>query len=432
MIPSTIGAVTLGVLAALNLRLGRSALYPPAQFALFWSALLALSAASSTVYFPLSVQCVSMFCAGAVAFSAGGLLAMLIHGKSARPVVYYDEVIPAPAIKRFLTVSLVTLLALFPFFWSHILSLADVRFRNVWWGIRSGVIAASELQGQKTWEAFFYDNITVAAILLALIAMVHYGERGQSRVVAAGLVAVATIYNLATGSKSGAATALIGTLGIRMMKRGRVSAKHVLAGVLGVLVMYVPLTLLRAGDGNPLSIAGSDLRIVGDIALLYTAGPLTAFDAYLNDPSTLTETWTVSHFFLHAANRMGFDVIAPSTHVGYVMVSPGSETNVYTMYFAYYPEFGWIGVIFFSAFVGYIAVWIYEAAILRRNYIILLYGLSFHLICTSGFNEGLFMGLNFWIKAAICCVVLNAFERRFQARSVEPDLDSAPQELAPA
>jgi oligosaccharide repeat unit polymerase len=339
---------------------------------------------------------------------------------------------PSRFVIYLLAIALIVLVALFPAFWREMLSLADPRFRNIWWGIRSGVIALSEVQGQKSWQLFFYDNITVVAILLALLAMVHYGERGTSRLVAWGLLLAATLYNLATASRAGAATVLVSTVGIRIMQRGRVSFRHVIAGLVAVVVMYVPLTLLRAGDGDPVSMAATDLKVVSDGALLYTLGPLTAFDAYLASPTTLPDVWSVSYFFLHAANRMGFDVSAPSTHVGYVLVGPNSATNVYTMYFAYYPEFGWIGVIGFSAAVGYLMTWLYQAARAKGKYLVLLYGIGFSEICVSGFNEGFFMALNLWIKAAAFCLLITVLERMCGARRVTRKLRSAPQEVVPA
>ena len=170
-------------------------------------------------------------------------------------------------------------------------------------------------------------------------------------------------------------------------------------------VMYVPLTLLRtAKGGDVFSIAASDGRMLGDMALLYTVGPLAAFDAYLQSPSTLTETWSISYFFLHAANRLGFNITAPSTHLGYVVVGPQGTTNVYTMYLAYYPEFGIAGVIVLCAIVGYTLVWLYRQASARGGSMLLLYGLAFNEICKSGFNEGFFMGLNMWLKAVAYCL----------------------------
>jgi len=426
MLAAAVGAGIVSLLAVLNLRLGRSALYPPAQFALIWSGLLVLSVAFSGAYYPLSVESVSLFCTGALAFSAGGALRLAVRDSSRSPYRHRPPGIPARFVHRALAVSFVALLFLFPVFWRHILSLADPHFRNIWWGIRSGVIALSEIQGQKSWENFFFDNVTVVSILLALTAAAHYGERGMSRLVAFGLLIVATLFNLTTASRSGAATVLVGALGVRMIKRGRVSRRHLVAGIAGFAIMYVPLTLLRSGSGDPMAIALDDVSVVGDSILLYTVGPLAAFDAYLRNPAALTETWSVSYFFSHAANRMGFDVSAPSTHLGYVMVGPNSATNVYTMYLAYYPEFGWAGVIVLTAAVGYLMVWLYQAASSRRNYWLILYGIGFNEICKSGVNEGFFFGLNMWIKAAAFCAVLAALERVSAARTAAWDLRASP------
>jgi oligosaccharide repeat unit polymerase len=420
---AAVGLAILLCLALLNLRLGGSALYPPAHFSLLWSALLAASLLASGRFFQLSVDAVTVFAVGAVAFSVGGALRLALEQQRLSPSRAPEQPV-SRALAYLLAASLLGLVLLFPTFWRYLLSVADPRFDNLWWGIRSGTLALAEIQGQKPWQQVFYDNVTVIAILLALTAVTHYGERGTSRVVSVGLVLVATVYSLATGSRAGGAVVLMGALGIRMVKRGRLTWRHLSAGVLGVLLMYVPLTLLRAAKGGDVfSIAASDGQMLGDMALLYTVGPLAAFDAYLHSPSTLTETWSISYFFLHAANRLGFNVAAPSTHLGYVMVGPQGTTNVYTMYLAYYPEFGIAGVIVLCSMVGYGLVWLYRSASMRGGSMLLLYGLAFNEICKSGFNEGFFMGMNMWLKAGAYCVALYFLEKLYPAGKSELRLE---------
>ncbi len=410
MTAAVVGLTIVACLALLNFRLGASVLYPPTQFSLIWAALLGASLFTRGSIVPLSVDAVTVFAVGAVAFSAGGAMRLAIEQRRPSPEPKGAEPVGRP-VAVLLPLGLGGLVFLFPVFWRYLLSLADPRFDNLWWAIRSGVIAAAEVQGQKPWQQVLLDNITVAAVLLALTAVAYYGERGTSRLVAIGLILVAAIYGFATGSRAGGAMVLLGSFGIRMM-RGRISWRHVAAGLLAVTVMYVPLTLLRAAKGGDVpSMAGTDLHIVGDTALLYTVGPLAAFDAYLRSPTTLTENWSIWYFFQHAANRLGFDVVAPSTHMGYVVVGPQGATNVYTMYFAYYPEFGMAGVIALSAIVGYVLVWLYHTAAARRGPWLILYGLAFNEICKSGFNEGFFVGLNMWLKAGAFCLALHFLQR---------------------
>ena len=412
MIATSVGLAILVALAVLNFRLSGSVLYPPTHFAVIWAVLLAISLVFADSIFPLSVDAVTVFAIGAVAFSAGGAVRLVFEQRRPRE---YGSAAPQPvnsAVERLLRAGLIGLVLLFPVYWRYVLSLADQRFSNIWWAIRSGSIAQSEFQGQKPIEQLFFDNVAVAAILLALAAMTHLGERGSSRLVAFGLIATATAYNMATGSRAGAAMVLMGAWGIQMMKRGRFFWRYVVVGLLGALLMYLPIALLRmTKSGDVGSMAASDMRVVGDTAILYTVGPLVSFDAYLQNPSSLDETWSISFFFLRAANRLGLDVHAPSTHLGYVSVGQAGASNVYTMYLAYYADFGMAGVILLSAIVGYGLVWLYSAASSRGSYLLILYGLAFNEICKSGFNEGFFNGLNTWIKAGLFCAALYGLQR---------------------
>jgi oligosaccharide repeat unit polymerase len=403
MTPSWIGAAVLLLIAFLNLRLGRSILYPPAHFSLLWLALLIAALALSGTYFPLSLEAVAVFCVGVFAFSVGGALMLLITQRlpaAPRPLSTADST----SIQYFLGGGLVLLVAALPLFWRYVLSVVDPRFDNLWWGIRSGMIALAEVQGQKPWEQFMYDNLTVLAILLALTAVAHRTERAASQVVAGSLVVVATLYNLATGSRAGAFTVLLGSLGIIVIRRGRIMPRHIAVGIIAVAVMFVPVTVLRVRTGD----VNKDLQVVSDIALLYTVGPLTAFDQYLQYPAVLSQPWSVSHSVLHAANRLGFEVDAPSQHLDYVNVGAPWGMNVYTMFLAYFAEFGWLGVVVFPALVGFATVYMYRLAAERGGHVLILYAMAFSEICKSGFSEGFFMGLNMWFKAALYCVVLYA------------------------
>ena len=417
MTPTAIGFAIFACLALINRRLGGSVLYPPAQFSLLWAALLGISLFTTDGIFPLSGNAVVIFAIGGLAFSVGG--AMRLVADQPRPTcgVPPDAHRVSRAVATLLTAGLAGLVVLFPVFWNYVLSLANPGFSNLWLAIRSGAIAAAEAPGQRAWLAVFLDNATLVAILLALTAMAYYGERGTSRLVAVGLVLVATAYSLVTGSRSGGSIVLLGSFGIRLMKRRRFSWRLTAAGVAAVLLMYVPVTLLRTvKGGDPLATSMDDARLTGDTAILYSVGSLSAFDVYLASPSTMPDTWSIRYAVLRAANRLGFNVVAPSIHMSYVTVGPKGPVNTYTMYFAYYPEFGMAGVILFSALVGYALVWLHSVAAVRQGCFLVLYGLSFNELCKSGFSEGFFMSLNMWLKAAAYCVVLYLLQRASSRR----------------
>ncbi len=416
MTPALVGLGILVCLALVNYRLGESVVYPPTHFSAFWAMLLGASLFTAESIFPLSVDAVTIFVLGALSFSVGGGIRLAIEQR--RPIAAAPPPRPVSRVIGIVLFSgLVGLLLLFPIFWRYLLSLANHNFSNLWLAIRGGALAAAEVQGQKPWEQVLLDNATVAAILLALTAVARCGERGVSRLLTVALVSVATVYGIATGSRAGGCMVLLGSFGILITKRGRVLWRHLAAGVAAVALMYVPVTLLRISGSDVLRDPASEARVVSDTAVLYSVGPLAAFDAYLANPSSLPQTWTIGYFFLHAANRLGFDVVAPSPHMGFVAVGPDRAQNAYTMYFAYYPEFGYAGVMVLSAIVGYASVWLYRAASVRRGYYLILYGIAFNAICTSGFGEGFFMGLNMWVKAAAYCLALYLLERASPVRA---------------
>src|SRR5258708_4771270 len=80
MLSVTILAV--GLLAFANYRIGgKSAFYPPVVFCGVWGVVLALCWAAGDFFYPLSVESVSIFLCGCVAFSIGSWLAFLVPGQ---------------------------------------------------------------------------------------------------------------------------------------------------------------------------------------------------------------------------------------------------------------------------------------------------------------------------------------------------------------
>ena len=132
----------------------------------------------------------------------------------------------------------------------------------------------------------------------------------------------------------------------------------------------------------------------------WLGGPI-AFNQILLNPEYFENTHSTSRFFLETANSLGSKFYVPNIHAQYVDISKVETTNVYTIYYSYFLDAGFLGIFFFSLIYGFVLGFCYlKAKIGDRRYLLmysfLLTGLFFTIV-----SEGLFLSLNGIIKAFI-------------------------------
>ena len=396
----------LAVMTGINLRVGRSILYPPALFCAVWSTLLAALLLCGDKFFPVSAQALMIYLAGAAAFSIGGALRGVSGG-----------LVPAPRrgarsnesriLRRWLVLMCAALVVCFPFYWEYLKAIAaTVRMADFWWAMRAGTIAQGELSGAKDASALFYDNLAILAIFAALTAVAHQGENRIRRWHAVALITLGLAYNLATASRSGGMLLVVAAVGITLIRGRSFRFRTVLILTLGFCIVFVPAAVLMKKGGDPNGGFLDNVVSISDMVILYAVGPIVAFDMYLQSPASVDATWTIYRVYLQTMNRLGANVTVPSLHTGYVMVAPGKFTNVYTFYFSYFPSFGILGVVILTAVIGYGLAALYSSARTGRRTAVFFYGIGFYQICVTGFNEGFLLGANMWLKAALYCFFL--------------------------
>jgi oligosaccharide repeat unit polymerase len=396
-----LAVIILAVMTAANVKLGRSILYPPAEFCAVWTVLLSLLLLCGDRFFSISPLTVLIYVAGAAGFCVGGILGSGGGGSHTATSHELSERVHRAIKKTLVTVGL-ALVALWPFYWSYLKSMAGrSTLENFWWAMRDETILQGEKPGFKSAPAFVFDNLSMIALFAALTAVAQQGKGGARKWLAAFLIVVALAYHLATASRSGAMLIVMGSIGITLM-RGRSSLlRMAMIAVLGFSIAYVPTAIVLAKGGDPDEGVLKNVPIVWDGIILYAAGGMVAFDQYVSNPDAVTPNWGIERAVLLIANRLGADFSVPSLHAGFVPVAPDRRTNVYTAYFAYYPSFGTAGCAIILLIIGFWTTRWYRRARAGDSVAVILSGMAFLQISMTGFNEGFILGLNMWIKAAL-------------------------------
>ena len=310
------------------------------------------------------------------------------------------------SVIRLVLASAIVLVVCFPLYWTYLerLSMAS-GYANPWIAIRAKSVALADRQWTEPnvdWESVTFNNVLTFATLLALVGVAEEGLRRRERFIVNFMVLMTLLYSILMASSAGAAYILGAVLGIKSVKKGQVRAVIAALTLVGFVLLFVIVAVvLGKGRTNPSASLSENIAPAVEIVEWYTLGGVVAFDRVVQNPSGMRSSWSISRFFLLTANKLGASFEVPSLHAEYTMISPSMKTNVYTMYFSYFQDYGWPGIVVLPYVLGYALTWTYRKARSGSRGALVLYGLTFSGILVSGFSEVFFLALNTLLKAIV-------------------------------
>ncbi len=388
--------IMLAVLALINLYLAKSLLYPPAAFSAFWSVLLLVLLLSGDMFYPVSIEALTVYYLGAFAFSAGGLI-MLLAGAGLKPYP------PLPEHRRkyinmMLDVGLLVLMLALPLFFYRALAVGDTSsYAMFFYNIRMQSIA--NYISQAGWSFSLLNNVVPFSILLSLAAILSNDSSRRYHTLA--VIFLTFIFQLLTGAKTGATVLILALIGVSWIKTKRLNLKFLLMFLLSFFIFFSAITFSRSSE----RVMENKMMLFKEVQI-YMLGGLVAFDRVAQDPACIPSTGGAGRFFLETASKIGADVSVPPLHAEYTKISPANRINVYTIYFSYFQDYGLAGVVVLMFWLGSILTWVYAHAAKGHPTAAITYGILFSGMILSCFGEFFYTGLNFLIKALLFTFVL--------------------------
>jgi oligosaccharide repeat unit polymerase len=394
-------------LTAMNYRVSKSVLHPPALLALTWTILLTLLLATGDAYYPISTSTMIVYLSGVAAFSVGAFFSTHFFS---RALAGTPRVARRPS-GLILTGGLILLVAVLPLYWDHIQDLAAASSSEDFWrSVRLESIAQGDDWSIKTIVTLIWEACSVLAVLLAMTAVAE--EKGSlfSRIRMILLIGIALLYGMMAGASSGAVSLALGLIGVDAVRHGGLRTRTIVIGLTVALVSFAVIAAVL-NKGNTESSASISENISGTVELagVYVLGGVVAFDAVVQYPASITPVWSIWRVFQLTANKFGASFDVPSIHAEYTDISDDYNGNVYTMYFSYYPDYGLAGVCVIMAILGALVTVIYQKAIHGNPRALVLYAFVFSGIVLSGFSEYFFLGANFWFKAILYTMLAYRF-----------------------
>ncbi|MEX2162776.1 MAG: O-antigen polymerase [Sulfuricaulis sp.] len=389
--------LALAMLLALNYYWNRSLLAPAALYAAVWCASVAGLMFSGDTLYPVSDQTLFLYLLGAVAFTLGAIFTDVCI-----PIVAKRSLanlgIRRPFFYFVLDIVLAVALLGLPMYLKEAAGELDMGNPAYYFAtMRQAVVEAS---GQvRTFSVV--RNLSIVSLLLAMAMHYENNGTGARRWRAYLAIGIALIYGVAEGTKGNAVVLVVMLLFISWVKTGRINPKQLIVGGTSVLAFFsVGLLLVNYAYMDTGGLVES-ARFLLPVIQNYWLGGLVAFDRIMLDPGSIEAVQSVNRFFLETANSVGASFPVPSLHAEFTDISATMDTNVYTIYYTYFLDFGWFGTVLCLAVLGGILTWVFRLARRGLPVAVMLYAIAAAGIVLSFHAEHFLLALNFILKTII-------------------------------
>jgi oligosaccharide repeat unit polymerase len=264
------------------------------------------------------------------------------------------------------------------------------------------VFAIEQTESSERTLAIF-PNLAVVAPMLAMLALVEIDRSKRRRAMFVASVLLALIYGASTGGKATGIVMFSSLAVIYLARTTRPNIALLIGVAAGAIALFGVGWLVVNFTFQEVESIPDALSTLTWIVALYWLGGLVAFDAVVADPNLVPSVHFVWRFFVETANGLGAGFDIPSIHAAYVDISGDSATNVYTVYFSYYPDFGIIGVVIGLFVYGAIASFFYIRAKDGHPVFLALHGFVTSGLLLTIHSERLFLALNSLIKLGVLC-----------------------------
>lgn len=382
------------LLSFINYSVSKSAFHPVFLFSTIWCLCLIALAVLGDFFYELSEVALTVFSFGALFITIGSVLGKLAAGK--KFAFSNDSIFPQHRnYTKLLNFGVCTLLIIFPFYIQRIMELSALSGVDEFWkGLRFQTSTGSSDEAGLGIFSYFgaFSNF------LALIACNENLNGRYQRRNTVFLIVLVFVYGIISAARTGVLTLLLGIISIFFLNN-KASASRVMAGVILFLLMFIlPAILLEKGGSLDSSLAENATSLIHNLQIYALAG-IVAFSEVAKNTALAPETSGIFAFFLNLMRAIGLVVDVKSPVLDYI--STPWPTNVYTIYFHYYVQFGFAGVAVIMLFIGAIASIFFELARRGKSEFIILNALATAFLMISVFAESFFTALSYWLQLII-------------------------------
>ncbi|WP_291059901.1 MULTISPECIES: O-antigen polymerase [unclassified Empedobacter] len=186
---------------------------------------------------------------------------------------------------------------------------------------------------------------------------------------------------------------IVGIFIIRYFQ-GRIKRKHYIYFLILILIFLLIVTSLRGQSDHNTSL--------GNTISIYIFGGFPAFDTIT--PTISNDFGAYTFRFTYAILKV-FDksIIVQQTILPYVSIP--QQTNVYTVMFPFFKDFGYIGIIVFSSIYGFIFGTVYKLAKQKISLYIIIFSFIFPCLLLQFIGEYIFSNFSTYLQYFILLLI---------------------------
>jgi len=398
--------LSLSMLLAMLYKMSGDFLFPPVIFTAVWLSSMIGILLSWGSYYEIECTAYVVYLVGAISFSIGGALVFLLRrGNINGPTTNLaDHTYNNHSIHSVLDIALLVAIVGLPLYWREMSNLAGGATDDLFlFNIRQKMV---ELADERT-TLSVVRNCEILSILVS-IAMAYEMDGTRSRrwrtVIA---VAVTLMYGIISATKISLVTIILYIFFTYSIKRKHVNAKTLVAMILICIIIFFA-GMLTFNYAPMFFASTTDMLAFLFRSMLgaWWLGGIVAFSQIAETPNIVISTQPIYRFFLETARSLGINVYVPPKFAEYLNYSPYADTNAYSIYFCYFKDYGWAGMVILMLFLGAALVILYRKALRGGPVAVQFYAMMCSGLVLSFHSEHFFLGLNFYLKAAIFYYVL--------------------------
>lgn len=174
----------------------------------------------------------------------------------------------------------------------------------------------------------------------------------------------------------------------------KISLKPILIGSIFLISLIPIMYILRSGSEQE-----TDTELIANLLIIYMISSIVAFGS-ISPCSSIQWGETSLRFFYSLLHMLGVNVNVSNTTLQDFCNTP-LPTNVYSVLFPYYKDFGYIGIFIFALIQGIMIGSIYKYSKTGNNLMKYLYAYIFTLLVMQFMDEQIFQGLSSIIQMTI-------------------------------
>ncbi|MET1253596.1 O-antigen polymerase [Aliikangiella maris] len=368
-------------------RYSRSVVSPAFTFSSVWAvSLVFLSITPLMGFYAVNSFSVLIFIFGAIVFSLTSLSIQFISAclqKSKKSgqleTLNYDKL-----LVFFIAISIIFLPLLVIEIMSYGSSVPEIAYN----------LRQATLNGEKI-GSFFTANYFVIAYFLSILFIYAISKKlVRITPVILSLVPFLALTLLLTG-RSALISLILAWVFTYVFSGGKISIKVATSFFVAfMLVLVLGATLVSKVDVAEASLGESIYILLVHIVDYLFQGPVL-FSHYFDNQIHIRESWDTLNSVCHALSKLGLCTPISNVHADDAYFGNNKLGNVYSMYFAIFPHYSYIGIVFFIVLYSSLCTYFFEKAKHGSVFSLVASGFLYSAIVLSIYKDG--FGSAFWL-----------------------------------